>query len=161
MNKFIYLISPNKLGKNFYNELDKVLSYGNVKFFQLRLKKTQKKHIIKIAKKIRQITFKNKVKFIINDDYSLVSKVKADGCHIGQFDGSIQKAKASLKKKILGVTCHNSIALAKKAIKYRANYIAFGSFFKSKLKPKAIKAEFKIGSVDLVGVAFDNFCNAF
>ena len=144
MNKFIYLISPNKLGKNFYNELDKVLSYGNVKFFQLRLKKTQKKHIIKIAKKIRQITFKNKVKFIINDDYSLVSKVKADGCHIGQFDGSIQKAKASLKKKILGVTCHNSIALAKKAIKYRANYIAFGSFFKSKLKPKAIKAEFKI-----------------
>ncbi len=144
MNKFIYLISPNKLGKNFYNELDKVLSYGNVKFFQLRLKKTQKKHIIKIAKKIRQITFKNKVKFIINDDYSLVSKVKADGCHIGQFDGSIQKAKASLKKKILGVTCHNSIALAKKAIKYKANYIAFGSFFKSKLKPKAIKAEFKI-----------------
>jgi thiamine-phosphate pyrophosphorylase len=144
LNKFIYLISPNKLGKNFYNELDKVLSYGNVKFFQLRLKKTQKKHIIKIAKKIRQITFKNKVKFIINDDYSLVSKVKADGCHIGQFDGSIQKAKASLKKKILGVTCHNSIALAKKAIKYRANYIAFGSFFKSKLKPKAIKAEFKI-----------------
>ena len=115
MNKFIYLISPNKLGKNFYNELDKVLSYGNVKFFQLRLKKTQKKHIIKIAKKIRQITFKNKVKFIINDDYSLVSKVKADGCHIGQFDGSIQKAKASLKKKILGVTCHNSIALAKKS----------------------------------------------
>jgi thiamine-phosphate pyrophosphorylase len=144
LNKFIYLISPNKLCKNFYNELDKVLSYGNVKFFQLRLKKTQKKHIIKIAKKIRQITFKNKVKFIINDDYSLVSKVKADGCHIGQFDGSIQKAKASLKKKILGVTCHNSIALAKKAIKYRANYIAFGSFFKSKLKPKAIKAEFKI-----------------
>ena len=144
LNKLVYLISPNEINKNFYNSLEKVLSYGNVMFFQLRLKKIEKKKLYKIAKKIRKITDKYKVKFIINDDYNVVSKIKADGCHMGQLDGSIKIAKKKLKKKILGVTCHNSIVLARKAIKYKANYLAFGSFFKSKLKPKAKKANLRI-----------------
>ena len=63
---------------------------------------------------------------------------------MGQFDGSIKIAKKKLKNKILGVTCHGSIELAKKAVEYKANYIAFGSFFKSKLKPRAKKANPKI-----------------
>ena len=144
LNKLVYLISPNEINNNFYNSLEKVLSYGNVMFFQLRLKKIEKKKLYKIAKKIRKITDKYKVKFIINDDYNVVSKIKADGCHMGQLDGSIKIAKKKLKKKILGVTCHNSIVLARKAIKYKANYLAFGSFFKSKLKPKAKKADLGI-----------------
>ena len=144
LNKLVYLISPNEIDNNFYNSLEKVLSYGNVMFFQLRLKKIEKKKLYKIAKKIRKITDKYKVKFIINDDYNVVSKIKADGCHMGQLDGSIKIAKKKLKKKILGVTCHNSISLARKAIKYKANYLAFGSFFKSKLKPKAKKADLGI-----------------
>ncbi len=144
LNRFVYLISPNEINENFYNILDKVLSYGNVKFFQLRLKKIEKKDLIVIAKKIRKITFKHKVKFIINDDYNLVSKIGVDGCHMGQLDGSIKVARKILKNKILGVTCHNSKTLAKKAIKNNADYLAFGSFFKSRLKPKAKKAKFKI-----------------
>ena len=96
LNKLIYLISPNEINNNFYKTLDKVLSYGNVKFFQLRLKKKGKKNIIKIGKKIRKITLKYKVKFIINDDFTLVPKVKADGCHMGQSDGLIRTAKKSL-----------------------------------------------------------------
>ena len=93
MKKFVYLISPNKINKNFHNELDKVLSYGNVKFFQLRLKKSKLKNFIKIAKEIRKITLKHNVKFMINDDYTVASKSKADGCHMGQLDGSVKIAK--------------------------------------------------------------------
>ena len=100
LNKLVYLISPNEIDNNFYNSLEKVLSYGNVMFFQLRLKKIEKKKLYKIAKKIRKITDKYKVKFIINDDYNVVSKIKADGCHMGQLDGSITIAKKKLKKKI-------------------------------------------------------------
>ena len=39
--------------------------------------------------------------------------------------------------KVFGVTCHNSKNLCKRAVRYNANYVALGSFFKSKLKPKA------------------------
>ncbi len=144
LNKFIYLISPKEINKDFYNKLDKVLSFGNVKFFQLRLKKIKKSRLLKIAEKIRKITLKHKVKFIINDYYNLVKKIKADGCHIGQLDGSIKIAKNKLKNKILGVTCHNSIKLAKDAVKNEVTYLAFGSFYKSKLKPNAKKANYKI-----------------
>ena len=135
LKRFVYLISPEKINQNFYNSLDKVLSYGNVEFFQLRLKKIRKNSILKIAIKIKKITHKHKVKFIVNDDYILALKVKTDGCHLGQLDGSIKVARNKLKKKILGVTCHGSKTLAKNALKNKADYLAFGSFFKSKLKP--------------------------
>ena len=144
MKRLIYLISPNKINKKFYNDLDTVLSFGNVKFFQLRLKKIKIKNLFKIANRIRKITLKHKVKFIINDDFILTLKTKADGCHMGQLDGSIKTAKKKLRNKILGITCHNSKTLAKNAIKNKASYLAFGSFFKSKLKPGAKKANLSI-----------------
>ena len=144
LNKIVYLISPKEINKSFYSDLEKVLSYGNVKFFQLRIKDKKKNNIIKIAKKIKAITNKYKIKFIINDNYKLVSKINADGCHMGQFDGSIKISRKKLKKKILGVTCHNSLSLAKKAVEYKADYLAFGSFYKSKLKPNASRANFKV-----------------
>ena len=144
LKRLIYLISPNKINKNFYDDLDSVLSYGNVKFFQLRLKNLKLKLLIKIANKVKKITLKHKVKFIINDNYILASKSKADGCHLGQLDGSIEIAKKKLKNKIIGVTCHNSKILARKACKDKASYLAFGSFYKSKLKPNAKKADLSI-----------------
>ena len=44
----------------------------------------------------------------------------------------------------MGITCHNSIKLTKVALKYNPNYIALGSFYRSKLKPKAIRSNLKI-----------------
>ena len=144
MKKLVYLISPKKINNKFYLDLDKVLSHKNVSFFQLRLKKIKKNNFLKIINKIRKITLKHKVKLIINDNFILTSRIKVDGCHMGQLDGSFEIARNKLKNKILGISCHNSKKLAKNAIKYKADYVAFGSFFKSKLKPKAIRANLNI-----------------
>jgi thiamine-phosphate pyrophosphorylase len=144
LKKLVYLISPNKINNKFYNNLNAVLSYGNVKFFQLRLKNISRNNLLKIAKKVKKITFNHKVKLIINDNFIIASKAKADGCHIGQLDGSLKIAKKKLKNKIIGVTCHNSKILARKAAQDNATYLAFGSFFKSKLKPNAKKANLSI-----------------
>ncbi len=91
--KFIYLISPNKITKQFYPNLNKVLEIGRVSFFQLRLKKYSFEQKISIGKKIKKICKKNNVKFLINDDPFLAKKIKADGCHLGQKDTNIIKAK--------------------------------------------------------------------
>ena len=144
LKRIVYLISPNKIYSNFYKDLEKILSSKRVSFFQLRLKNKPKTLIIKIAKKIKIITKKYKVKFIINDDSKLAKKVGADGCHIGQLDNMVSLTRKDIKKKIIGVTCHNSKKLALKAIRDRADYLAFGSFFKSRLKPNAKKADLKI-----------------
>ena len=144
MKKIVYLISPNDIQNKFYEDLIKVLSAKNVGFFQLRLKKVKKDKLIKIAKKIKKITNKYKAKLIINDYPDISKTINADGCHLGQNDTSLINAKKYLKKKIIGVTCHNSKLLAKIAIKNKADYLAFGSFNNSKLKPKAKKANLNI-----------------
>ena len=144
MKKFIYLISPEKINKDFYINLKKVLSYRNVKFFQLRLKTVKKKEIINISFKIKKITKKFNVKFIVNDYPEIAKAVNADGCHLGQKDGVVKKVKKKFRKNLVGVTCHNSMVLAKKALKDKADYWAFGSFNRSRLKPKAKKSNLNI-----------------
>ena len=142
--RFIYLISPIKIiNKSFYNILNLVFKSNKVKFFQLRLKKESIKKKVTIAKKILKICEKNNVKLIINDDPYLAMKVNADGCHLGQKDMDILKAKKILKNKIIGVTCHNSIKLAKYASSNGANYIALGAFYKTKTKKVTHKVSFK------------------
>ena len=141
MRKFLYLISPNTINQHFYKDLEEVLSSKKVKYFQLRLKRYSSLKLLKIAKKVKVITKKYKVKLIINDFPMLAKKVNADGCHLGQSDGSIKNTKNLLKKnKIIGITCHGSKKLILNAIKEKPSYIALGSFFKSRLKPNAKKA---------------------
>ena len=132
--KFIYLISPNKINKSFYTNLKIVLSSNLVSFFQLRLKKYSLIEKKKIGIKIKKICKKYKVKLIINDDPNLAKGISADGCHLGQSDMNIKRARKILRKKIIGITCHNSKKLIKQAVKDGANYIAIGAFFKSKTK---------------------------
>ncbi len=142
--KFIYLISPIKIPNSFYNNLKLVLKTGKVSFFQLRLKSYSQNKKMIIGKKIKNICKKNKVKFIINDDPLLALKLDADGCHLGQKDMNIKSAKKILGKKIIGITCHNSMNLAKNAIKAKADYIAFGAFNQSKTKKTKHVASVKI-----------------
>ena len=165
--KFIYLISPNKiLLKNFYKTLANLFKTKKIYFFQLRLKNEKKDKLIKIAKKIKKIAKKYDVKFIVNDNPYLANEVNADGCHIGQKDFDIKKARKILKNKILGVTCHNSISLSQKAIENGADYIALGAFFQSKTKKVKYFADFhtlrsvkKFSKTDVVAIGGINLQN--
>ena len=141
MKKYIYLISPQKIrGNKFYNDLDKILKTKKVKYFQLRIKKISNPNLIKISNKIKKIVKKNNVKFIINDIPAIAKKIGADGCHIGQKDLDYKSSRKILgEKKIIGITCHNSINLAKRAISSGADYLAFGEFYSSKTKKLNIK----------------------
>ena len=143
--KFIYLISPNKISnKIFYNDLIAVFKSKKIGFFQLRLKNTKDKKKILIGKKIKKICKKYNVKFLINDDPVLSKKLNADGCHLGQKDMKISEARKIQKNKIIGITCHNSIKLAKIAIKNKADYLAIGAFHASKTKKVIYKAKINI-----------------
>ena len=143
--KFIYLVSPNKItNNNFYGDLSKVFKSNKISFFQLRLKNTMVKRKLLIGKKVKKICKKFNVKFLINDDPILAKKLNADGCHLGQKDMKISEARKIQKNKIIGITCHNSIKLAKIAIKNKADYLAIGAFHASKTKKVIYKAKINI-----------------
>jgi len=142
--KFIYLISPLKINKFFYRDLTNILKLNKVSFFQLRLKKENFNKKLIIGKKIKKICKKFNVNFLINDDVYLAKKLDADGCHLGQNDMDILKARKLIGDKIIGITCHNSIKLVKAALKNKANYIALGAFNSSKTKKVKFKASINL-----------------
>jgi thiamine-phosphate pyrophosphorylase len=167
--KFIYLVSPNKIYPEFYDDLKKVLKTGKVSLFQLRLKKYSFSQKIIIGKIIQKICKKNGVKFLVNDDPVLSKKLNADGCHLGQKDMDIKNARKIIGNKIIGITCHNSIKLAKAAVEDGASYIALGAFFSTTTKKVKYKATTKILDkvkkltktpiVAIGGINFDNYKN--
>ena len=142
--KFIYLISPNKIKESFYNELNEVLKSKKVSFFQLRLKNVSFNKKLSVGKKIKKICQRYKIKFLINDDVLLAKKLNSDGCHLGQKDMKILEARKIIKNKIIGITCHNSVKLAKIAVKNKADYLAFGAFNISKTKRTKYKANLNL-----------------
>jgi len=165
--KFIYLISPAKIHKSFYVDLINVLKQKKVSFFQLRLKKDNFKKKLKIGRKIKKICKKYNVKFLVNDDVYLAKKLNADGCHLGQKDMNLLKARKLIGNKIIGITCHNSIRLAKIAMKNKADYIALGAFYSSRTKKVRYKASInllikakkilKSPIVTIGGINFENY----
>jgi thiamine-phosphate pyrophosphorylase len=165
--KFIYLVSPNEIYPKFYHDLKQILETGKVGFFQLRLKKCSFSKKIVIGKIIQKICKKNNVKFLVNDEPLLAKKLNADGCHLGQKDMDIKDARKIIGNKIIGITCHNSIRLAKAALKNKASYIAFGAFFSTTTKKVKFKATTKILNkmkkltktpiVAIGGINFDNY----
>ena len=142
--KFIYLISPTKIDKTFYHHLVHIFKQKKVSLFQLRLKRVSFREKLIIGKKIRKICKEFKVKFLINDNVHLAKKLNADGCHLGQKDMNINEARKLIGNKIIGITCHNSIKLAKIALKNKADYLAFGAFYTSNTKKTKYKSSLEI-----------------
>lgn len=87
--------------------------------------------------------------FIVNDDPILARELDADGVHLGNDDGGVAQARASVgRDRIIGVSCYDDVDRARAAVAAGADYVAFGSFFASTIKPGARRA-----SVDLLARA--------
>ena len=133
----------------------------------MRLKKESFQNKVAIGEKIKKICKKFNVRFLINDDVYLAKKLNADGCHLGQKDINILKARKVIKNKRIGITCHNSIKLVKIAVKNKADYVALGAFNYSKTKKVKYKASIsllnkvrkvtKIPIVAIGGINSDNY----
>ena len=79
--------------------------------------------------------------FIVNDDVELAHAVHADGVHLGRDDATLAAARARLgPAAIIGVSCYDELERAESAIASGGDYIAFGSFYPSRVKPNAVQA---------------------
>lgn len=138
MNK-LYAITDSQLtpGDALFASVAAALK-GGCKLVQYRDKSSDTARRIHEAKALLGLCNQYQAQLIINDDVSLAKEVGAHGIHLGQDDVSPVAARIILgNSAIIGVTCHDSLELARKAIKDSANYIAFGRFFPSSTKPDA------------------------
>lgn len=114
---------------------------GGARLVQYRNKTAGAALQLEQAKALRALCSEFKASLIINDHLDLAVKVSADGVHLGKSDGSIEHARQRLgRNKILGVSCYDRLQVALDAQALGADYVAFGSFFASMVKPDAVAA---------------------
>ena len=114
---------------------------GGVRILQYRNKRGSAALRLEQAMALRALTVEFSVPLIINDDAQLARQVNAAGVHLGGEDGSIATARQILSSEMLiGVSCYNRLDLAQRAAAEGANYVAFGAFFPSTVKPEAAMA---------------------
>lgn len=110
------------------------------------------------ASALLELCTQHGIPLVINDDVALARAIGAHGVHLGEHDGSIVSARAQLGgDAIIGISCYDSLALAQRAAKAGASYVAFGAFFASPTKPLARRASIELlrqsAALDLPRVA--------
>lgn len=138
----LYLISPLDVGGDFPERLEAALSAGPVAAFQFRVKDVEQHEAAKFAEPLQAICAAHDVAFIVNDSISLAKRLKADGVHLGQEDGTVAEAREALGRDAqIGVTCHDSRHLAMDAGEAGADYVAFGAFYPTTTKEAKFTAD--------------------
>ena len=137
----LYAITPDEADTAELLRKVRLALLGGVRVLQYRNKAADATLRLKQAGALRELTREFAVALIINDDVALAQQVDADGMHLGGADGSVADARARLGSgRLIGVSCYNRLALAHEAVRQGADYVAFGSFFCSTVKPAAAVA---------------------
>lgn len=128
----------------FLSKAEVALAYG-ARILQYRDKSADAQKRIKQAAALKQLCIKYNAILIINDDIELTKEVDAHGIHIGKDDQTIEDVRVQLgQNKIIGVSCYDQVNLAQTAANHGADYVAFGSFFSSDIKPDAPHANIQL-----------------
>ncbi len=135
----LYAITPDEADTAELLRKVRLALQGGARVLQYRNKAAAAALRLKQAEALRELTREFSASLIINDDAALAKQVDADGVHLGGEDGSVATARELLgSDKIIGVSCYNRLALAHEAVRQGADYVAFGSFFSSTVKPDAV-----------------------
>ena len=131
------------LGNNsLYEQVEDAIK-GGATFIQLREKNLSYEKFLEEAKKIKEITDKYGVPFVINDNAEIAKEIDADGVHVGQSDTEAKRAREILgKDKIIGISAGN-LKEAIDAEKNGADYIGIGAMFHTDTKSDATSVTFE------------------
>jgi len=137
----LYAITPDELDTLELLHKARLVLLGGARVLQYRNKAANGAMRLIQARALRELTHEFNVPLIINDDVMLAQEIAADGVHLGSSDGSLADARAVLGSgKLIGMSCYNRLTLAYEAVSLGADYLAFGSFFASTVKPDAVVA---------------------
>jgi thiamine-phosphate pyrophosphorylase len=136
---FIYgIVDLGYVKPDAVTEMTKKLVRGGIDLLQLRAKGVPTDEVRRIAQVMVAITQPAGVPFILNDYPQLLADVPAEGCHLGQEDGSIADARRVAGRPIIVGRSTHSIEQAITAEKDGADYIGYGPLFPTATKPDAV-----------------------
>ncbi|MGA7595496.1 MAG: thiamine phosphate synthase [Gallionella sp.] len=137
----LYAITPDEADTAGLVRKARLALSGGARLLQYRNKLASAELKLEQAVALRELTREFSVPLIINDDALLARQVDADGVHLGGTDGGLIEARVLLgSDRLIGLSCYNRPELAYQAVRQGADYVAFGSFFASTVKPGAVTA---------------------
>ncbi|WP_271680574.1 thiamine phosphate synthase [Thermomonas mangrovi] len=140
----LYLLTPDEHdGERLLARTLPLLPFASC--VQLRAKGLDR-HVLMVAgQRLRKACREADVAFIVNDDPGLARELDADGVHLGEDDASVDDARRLLgDAAIIGVSCYDDLARARRLASEGADYLAFGAFFPSPTKPRARRASLQL-----------------
>ncbi len=138
----LYAITPDWADTRRLLLTTEAILEGGCRLLQYRNKVASDCHRQEQAVALRGLTRRYGACLIINDDLDLARYTEADGVHLGEDDGELAAARARLGETFLmGASCYQNLELARNAARAGADYVAFGSFFASPTKPRALRAD--------------------
>ena len=141
----LYAITPNSVDTADLLRRVRLALAGGARVVQYRDKSANAVLRLGRAHALRELTREFGVTFIVNDDVHLALESHADGVHLGASDGDIGAARDVLGiDKIIGISCYNRLPRARYAAHAGADYVAFGAFFSSVVKPEAAMADISL-----------------
>lgn len=140
--KGLYAITPECGDSADLQQRARKALQGGAQVLQYRSKSADATLRLAQAQALRELTREFGATYIVNDDAQLAAAVDADGVHLGAADGEIAAARALLREdRLIGASCYNSLSLAQEAVRAGADYVAFGAFYTSSVKPEAVVAQ--------------------
>ncbi len=136
----LYAVTPDTVATPWLLERVESALRGGVRIVQYRSKHVDLVLRRQQAAGLRGLTREHGAMLLINDDVALAKASGADGVHLGRDDGSISRARELLGPRgLVGASCYDSLDAARRACAEGADYVAFGSFFPSQVKPQAVR----------------------
>jgi thiamine-phosphate pyrophosphorylase len=141
----LYAVTPETLDSDWLYARVKAVMAGGARMVQYRSKGVDARRRGQQAGRLVDLCGAQGALLIINDDVALARELRADGVHLGREDMQVADARAALgSRTLIGVSCYDSLARAREAQSEGANYVAFGSFFPSGVKPGAVRAPLEL-----------------
>jgi thiamine-phosphate pyrophosphorylase len=141
----LYAVTPEEPSTRVLEAQVAAALTGGATIVQYRSKSTAPALRLEQARALAALCQRHRVPLIINDDIALALAVDAAGAHLGLEDGDLAAARTALgPNRLLGASCYNELAHALNAQQAGADYVAFGSFFPSTVKPGAVPAALDI-----------------
>ena len=136
----LYLLTPDEHdGERLLARTLPLLPFASC--VQLRAKGLDRHVLLATGRRLRTACRESDVAFIVNDDPGLARELDADGVHLGEDDAPVDAARRLLgDAAIIGVSCYDDLARARRLASEGADYLAFGAFFPSPTKPHARRA---------------------
>ena len=132
----LYAVTPDTADTDALQAMTQAVLAGGARIVQYRNKTADATLRRAQAVALLALCDRHSALLLVNDHVALAAEIGAHGAHIGGEDGTLAAARDRLgPDRVIGVSCYRELERGRAAAAGGADYIAFGGFYASTVRP--------------------------